>query len=324
MEMKTKRILQYALSLAASWAWGVSLIVGMQTVREKGVIPFAIWATANSLALPLFGLIAFRIKKLHEVVNYKVVQVFTTAVMVFCLWIQMNSIHDKLLETGEVTGTFALVFTIAVAIFLDFALYRDGLIRNILMDSALWIVCYVILLIMVFYGVLRHVSSIEMVAYHSDGDLKWAYGTILILFAGPIMNIQNWQMAEKLQKENVLEISHVVAGLIFAVYMVLVYVLAHFQFNHFMELIQIGAILCITLTTMDASIVGMQKIAGAKVGFIIALLSIVFWRYVIPMGVLDLWTFMGNRRREAAILCIIWAIVLEYREKKGLKRNDRV
>lgn len=44
----------YAMSLAASWAWGTSLVVGMQIIQEKGIIPFLIWAVANSLALPLF------------------------------------------------------------------------------------------------------------------------------------------------------------------------------------------------------------------------------------------------------------------------------
>ena len=44
----------YAMSLAASWAWGTSLVVGMETVQTKGLIPFLIWAIANSLAIPLF------------------------------------------------------------------------------------------------------------------------------------------------------------------------------------------------------------------------------------------------------------------------------
>ena len=42
----------YAMSLAASWAWGTSLVVGMETVQTKGFIPFLIWAIANSLAIP--------------------------------------------------------------------------------------------------------------------------------------------------------------------------------------------------------------------------------------------------------------------------------
>ena len=51
--LKKNSTLFYAMSLAASWAWGTSLVVGMETIQTKGLIPFMIWAIANSLAIPL-------------------------------------------------------------------------------------------------------------------------------------------------------------------------------------------------------------------------------------------------------------------------------
>ena len=84
------------MSLAASWAWGTSLVVGMETVQTKGFIPFLIWAIANSLAIPLFGFIAYRIPNLEKVVNSKIVMIFTTIVSIFCLWIQLNAIYQYL------------------------------------------------------------------------------------------------------------------------------------------------------------------------------------------------------------------------------------
>ena len=86
----------YAMSLAASWAWGTSLVVGMETVQTKGLIPFLIWAIANSLAIPLFGFIAYRIPNLEKVVNSKIVMIFTTIVSIFCLRIQLNAIYQYL------------------------------------------------------------------------------------------------------------------------------------------------------------------------------------------------------------------------------------
>lgn len=319
MANRTKNLFAYSMSLAASWAWGVSLIVGMQTVQSKGTLPFVIWAVANSLALPLFGIIAFRIKKLHKVIDTKIVQIFTTLVMVFCLWIQMNSIREKLLELSVVSNLASIIITIAVSIILAVALFRDGLIKNILLDKWLWAVCYIILLLMIIYGAISQVKTYDFVISYSNDDITWAWNATLILFAGPIMNIQNWQMAHKLKKEKVLEISHFLAGGIFAVYMLLVFLLAHFQFDSVMTTIQIFAILCITLTTMDASIVGMQRIGGEKVGLVIALTSIALWQFVIPMGVLDLWTFMGNRRKEVAAICILIALYLQFRENRKIE-----
>ena len=129
-------------------------------------------------------------------------------------------------------------------------------------------------------------------------------------------------MAEKLKKEGLLEKSHILAGVFFAVYMLFVFCLGFYKFNSTMLIIQVFAILCITLTTMDASIVGMQKIAGRKVGTVVALISAFLWVFVIPMGVLNLWTFMGNRRKEIAALCIILAFIKTWRERwkrKNLK-----
>ena len=40
--LKKRSTFMYAMSLAASWAWGTSLVVGMQTVQTKGLIPFLI------------------------------------------------------------------------------------------------------------------------------------------------------------------------------------------------------------------------------------------------------------------------------------------
>ena len=42
-------------SIAISWAWGTSLILGMQIAQTKGVGAFLLWAAANCLTLVLFG-----------------------------------------------------------------------------------------------------------------------------------------------------------------------------------------------------------------------------------------------------------------------------
>lgn len=306
-DRKIGKVITYGLSLAASWAWGVSIIVGMETVQIKGYIPFAIWAIANSLALPLFGIISFGVPRLHEIIDTKVVQVFTTCIMVFCLWIQMNAIYEKIQQLG-LTITLCEIITIIITIALAIGLFKDGLIRNILIDKTLWCICYLVLIIMLIYARVMNLDYYEIISYGAKADLSWAWNTVPILFAGPIMNIQNWQMAYKLKDEGLLKRSHVVAGIIFGIYMIFVFLLAHYKFDSVLYIIQVVAILCITITTMDAAIVGMQRIGGAKIGLIIALMTICVWKFVIPMGVLNLWTFMGNRRKEMAIICIVVAL----------------
>ena len=44
---------QKGITTAASWAWGVSVIVGIQVFQQKGIEAFAIWAALLTLAAGL-------------------------------------------------------------------------------------------------------------------------------------------------------------------------------------------------------------------------------------------------------------------------------
>lgn len=314
--MKNQK-LKYSVSLAAGWAWGVSLIVGMETVQQKGIIPFFIWAFANSIALPVFGLIAFRIPNLYKVVENRFIQGFMTIIMIFCLWIQLNSIQQTLLNSNLLPHIWCSIIPIAFAVLLMIALYNNGIVRNVLIDNPLWIICSILLVGLIIGGFAFGVEHNEILSFANKNDIKWAFSTWPILLCGPIMNIQNWQMAEKLNSEQKMN-AHIYAGIIFAVYMIFVFVLSFFKLNTIMTLVLVPVIMCITLSTIDASIVGMQKIGGKKIGLALSLFTICFWPFLQKFGVLELWTFMGNARKYVATFCIFVSIIISIKEKKGV------
>lgn len=319
--IKNKSSFFYAMSLAASWAWGTSLVVGMQTIQEKGIIPFLIWAIANSLALPLFGFIAYRIPNLSKVVNSKIVTFFTTIVMVFCLWIQMNAIYQYLNNLNFITDIASKIISIAIMIFMVIALYKDGLVKSIFIDNPLWFLCYALLFVLLILGFVFQVERYSLVSVVNKKEISWALNSCIILFSGPIMCIQNWQMAEKLKAENKMK-AHYTAGLLFALYMAFVGCLGYFHFNGIMNIILVLVVLCVSLSTADAAIVGLQKIAGKKNGVIIALIAIALWNFVSSMGVMELWTTMGNMRKYVAGACIIVAIGMYFYQKR--KNREKV
>jgi len=135
------------------------------------------------------------------------------------------------------------------------------------------------------------------------------------------MCIQNWQMAEKLRSENKMH-AHYIAGILFAIYMAFVGILAYFKFDGIMNLILIFVVLAVALSTADAAIVGIQKITGKKIGMLIALIAIAFWNFVSDMGVMELWTTMGNMRKYVAGICIIIAVGIFLADK--YKKSNRV
>ena len=122
-------------------------------------------------------------------------------------------------------------------------------------------------------------------------------------------------MANKLKKEDKMH-AHIIAGIIFGIYMIFIFFLSFFKFDSFMSLVQVPVILCITLTTADAAIVGMQRIGGEKMGLVLSLLTIAVWPFLQHIGVLEFWTFMGNARLYVAIICIVLAYTVYFREKR--------
>ena len=319
---KKNSTLFYAMSLAASWAWGTSLVVGMETMQTKGIIPFIIWAIANSLAIPLFGFIAYRIPNLEKVVNSKIVMIFTTIVSIFCLWIQLNAIYQYLCNLSFMTEIASKIVSITIMVLMTIALYKNGLLKSIFIDNPLWSLCYLLLIVLVICGFVGNVETYDIVNYTNQNEILWALNSCFILFSGPIMCIQNWQMAEKLKQEKKMK-AHYLAGGLFAIYMAFIGILANFKFNGIMNIILIFVVLCVALSTADAAIVGIQKIANKKWGTIISLVAIAVWNWVIPMGVMGLWTTMGNMRKYVAGLCIVISFILYFMQKAKKEKNEK-
>lgn len=305
----------YSMSLAASWAWGTSLVVGMELIQTKGYLPFLIWAIANSLAIPLFGFLAYKIPNLKMIIESKIVAIFMIIVSIFCLWIQLNAIYQYLGNLSIFSDIIIKAICILIMIALTLFLYKDGLIKSIFLDNPLWYVCYLILFILLIYGVLSDIELYNIKYLNNKSEILWALNSCFILFSGPFMSLQNWQMAEKLKMENKMS-SHYIAGLLFSLYMILVAVLAHFKFDGVMNILLVLVVICVAFSTADAAIVGMQKLSGKKIGTLISIVSIIAWLFVIPLGVMGLWTTMGNMRKYVVLICIIASFVTYFYAKK--------
>lgn len=59
-------------------------------------------------------------------------------------------------------------------------------------------------------------------------------------------------------------------------------------------------------------------------GTVISLLAIASWNWVIPMGVMGLWTTMGNMRKYVATICIIVAVSMYFIQKKNKGNSNKI
>lgn len=89
--------LRLGISAASSWAWGTSLVVGMEVAQTKGLGAWAIWAMTNTAALALFGLLAPRLKVMRAF-DRPVIKAGALLIQLFILVIQMCEFYPELFD----------------------------------------------------------------------------------------------------------------------------------------------------------------------------------------------------------------------------------
>ena len=92
--IKKNATIYYAMSIAATWANAGSLLNGISTSQNDGIIPFILWAIGNTLACIVFGLFASRIPKLTDVFYSKPMQIIMGIMCPFQCWISLNGIQS--------------------------------------------------------------------------------------------------------------------------------------------------------------------------------------------------------------------------------------
>lgn len=290
--------LKLSISAAASWAWGTSLVVGLEIARTKGLEVFGIWAVANASALAVFGLLAPYIKA-GRVFGNPWIKAGGLLVQVFILVIQLNILAR--LAGGWVATVAGVLFVLLV--------YKRGLYTSILSDNALLPVVMLCLAVMVCAGFWSGVPRTDYPPSGAD-DIQWAFWGAAVLLSGPVGDAQHWQRASRR--------AYFLGSLFFACYMVMILFVSSFQFNAFMDACLIVAVLCLTGSTMDSAAAALHDIAGKATGTAVALTVCVFWSALAGVGILELWSKAGIFR----VLFAVAVLAFAYRGMGNEARKD--
>ena len=302
-ELKLKKNCNIGMSIAASWAWGTSLIMGMQIAHEKGVLAFWIWAIANSLTLFLFSKLYPYIKE--PMVNNKIFKVFALSVQIFCLIIQLNVIN-QIISNYMITCAIGVAFVIIV--------FKDGIFKSISTDMAQWSIMLISIIAIIIVGLTTGANTIINLNTDSS-NIRWALYSALVLFSGPIGDLQHHQRA-RVNLEG-----YVAGSWYFFLYMCLLFVMSLFEFNSTMNFILLIATLCVTTSTIDSIAVSLHELCNKKVGTGIALIMCFAWTIFVDMGVLNIWSKFGYVRIGFAVALIL--VGLYKYNKKGETINVR-
>lgn len=300
-----KNFYKIGFSGAASWAWGTSLIMGQQIVQEKGIIAWIIWATCNSLTLALLGFLYNKNLISTKIFNRKEVKTIALIIQLFCLLVQLNFINQQFFR---LLGNSTISYTITILIGFTFTLivFKRGLPTSINTDVFQWILAVASIIIIIVIGLITKVP-LQNFAPNSTSNVLWGIWSGLILFAGPIGDVQHWQRVsfDKSKK------AYYLAAALFAVYMLLVLGMAMFQFSKVMDIILLIAVLCITTSTIDSIAVATHEIKSKAVGTIISLIMCIVWGLFVKIGMINLWSSFGVIRFAFAVGILILPICLK-------------
>lgn len=317
----------YAMSIAATWAGGNSLIIGMTTAQETGIIPFILWAIGNTLAPIVFGLLALRVNKLQRIMECKVIEIFLMILCIFQIWLQMNNIQSTLSGTQYISNTASIIIALVIAIAFIILFLKDSFPRNVMTDNYSWYFVYFLIIILMICAFIYSGGKINHLPLGKDNIFSGIKSAILLIpgcFAYPVF----WKMLRYNEKnedeiKNInIEKSFVNGGLLFGLYLLFVFALALVSFNPVLEFVKAILVVIIAASTLSSFIYSLHCYAGKKVGTILSIATIAVWQLFIPLGVLNMWSLMSTIRLYMIIGAFAVAIVWDYMErKKGYERN---
>lgn len=291
-------------SIAISWAWGTSLILGMQIAQQKGLEAFLIWAIANSVTLGIFGILYKKNILNPKVLDKSIVKVFTNLIQIFCLIIQLKILNETLLNFFSPTISYCL--TALMGIVLTLWMYSKGLEASIFTDLFQGIGTILLLLFMFGYCLSNYTST---VTYHSSiEDISWGIWSACILLSGIMTDIQHWQRAKVNKKGFAFEC----ASIFFALYLALVFFLSKYQFNSLLNILLLIVVAFVTTSTIDSIAVALHKDFGRLNGTLICLGICLAYGLLLDLSVLSIWSYFGIIRVGLAGYILYWCINNKY------------
>ena len=318
---KTKPLVYYGFSIAASWAGVGSLLNTITITKTLGIVPSLLWTIANVLACIIFGWAVHQLPTLREVIKSKAVCSVITLMAVFQIWLNMNGIREVFSDTAlGLSGGTALAYGTAI-FFVAILLWR-GMIRNVLTDGASWLAVYGLIVFITVAAFLQ--SNGEFVACPMGleaGSLLTGIHKAFLLLPGPFTFVYFYELlnyndenADETQKVDMTK-AFTLGGLFFGVYMIFAFSLAFVNFPPELNLIKAVLLSLVAVSSLSTFIFSIYLVFGRKLGLLIDAAAIIGWAQFMDMGVMGVWTLLASIRVYLVGAMIIAAILLAVRGK---------
>lgn len=326
-KFKTKPTLYYAMSIAATWAGIGSLMNGVEMTRTYGVIPSLIWVLGNVAACILFGLVAPKIPKVREVFCSKPMMWICGVMCVFQAWLSMNGMQSVFAET-PLGGNFGMITAYALAVFFIAILFKRGMLRNVLTDHFGWIAVYALALGVTVAAMIQSRGNYNNISTgFVTENMKTGIWKAVLLLPGPFTypyffelldyNDSNEDGTRKINTKK----AFVLGGVLFGVYMAIIFGLAWAQFSPAHAIVKAVLITLIGVSTLSSSMYSIYIAFGRWAGLALNVALVALWHVLIPLGVMKMWTLMASIRIYFVTGGILFAVIWNAFDKaKGHSR----
>ena len=320
-KFKTKPLIYYGLSIAASWAGVGSLLNTITITKTIGIIPALIWTAANVFACVLFGIIIHHLPKLREVIKTKAVCGIISLMAVFQIWLNMNGIREVFSDTvlGLSGGT---ILAYATAIFFVILLLWRGMIRNVLTYGASWLSVYGLIIFITIAAIIQNNGEFISCPLGLEAEsLSTGFYKAFLLLPGPFTYIYFYELlnynddnADETRKVN-MQKAFTLGGLFFGLYMIFAFTLAFVDFPPELSLIKAVLLSLVAISSLSTFIFSIYLVFGRNLGLLIDVAAIVGWAQFMEMGVMGVWTMLASIRSYLVGAMIIAAIVMTIRSR---------
>lgn len=319
---KTNPTLYYALSICATWAGIGSLMNGVTMTQTYGVIPSLIWVFGNVIACILFGFIALRIPRVREVFTSRIMRWVCGVMCVFQAWLSMNGTQSVFSDT-PLGADYGMFIAYAMAVVFLIILLKYGMIRNVLTDGAGWIIVYLLAVGVTIAAMIHSRGSFNAIPMVADADsMKQGIWKAILLLPGPFTYPYFFEILDYNDKNddgtarvNVRR-AFTLGGVFFGIYMAIIFGLAWAKFTPALNVIKAFLITIIGASTLSSSMYSIYIAFGKKVGLAVNGGLIAGWAWLMPLGVMGMWTLMASVRIYFVGAGIVFAICWNAWEKR--------
>lgn len=319
---KAKPRLYYALSIAASWAGAGSLMNSTTLANSLGVVPAAIWCLFNTLACIVFGLLIWYLPTVRKVMSTKLCRGILAVFSIFQIWLAMTAVNDAWAPIIGITA--ARIITYAVATAFIIVLYRHGIITNILTDNGgMWLIYALVALLSAASLIMARGNFNSLSLGLESHNLQQGLYKGLLLLPGPFTYPYFFKLIEynESNEESVnrcdITRAFIGGGIGFGIYLIFAFSLIFTTVSPVLEVCKALLLSALAISTLSSFIYSEYGVFGKKIGLGINIFALLFWIFVVPLGVMGVWTVMAESRVYLILGMLVWALVLRFSGRRA-------